>query len=411
MKRFVLASALAAVLGHSNGAQASWSYHIPTSVAGFFDAAHSVQYVVYIDAFGQTSVLKYSSGAWSSAVITNMYSAYNCVAGSPMFAFFDGAQGHVYCNDKHRHLLEYLGDPPTSITDVTAATGGGTVWGLSETYTSCEYVDPPQCFNLPGVAYTSSLGGYYGAGEAHVFYPAADSALHEAYYAGGWHDRVIAGLSSPYEKPGQFYTSSGQGLSGLWDGSTGHVYYVGDDGQFYQLYNNGNWWSTTLAPPGDIPYGFVSSSSPGNGQQYVYGASATNGRADIFEFVSGWNEYNVSESSLTTDGPDLSYDAAGNIQYFYVGSNQHVYDGNLGYDITAHLGAPLVSYDGALPSPPSGETYIGLSRMTGYWDGGCRHLFYVASDSHVHEMYSCASSGTGWAEHDIMPSAQVPAAD
>ncbi len=415
MKRVVLASLSAAVVTYAGLGNAQWSFHIPTSIASYYDSAHARQNVFFIDAWGATNVLQYhpSTNAWTTLQISNASSAHNCAAGTTFAAYFDGSQGYLYCNDSNRHLLEFAGNPPAFSTDITAATSSPTIWGKQYAYSTCQGT---ACVKVAGLTYPPTLGAYHvparhtASGE-HVFYPADDGTLHESYYDTAWHDRAIEGPGAAYD-PGQSYTGGGQGLTALWDEIDRARLLPQLSGGSYEFSNNGTWSPTTLATRAQpVPISFLASTSPANQQLYVYGANARNGAADVLTFFGAWSESVEAESGMTATNPNIAYSAAGLPQFFYLGSDRHVRDGVSGLDITLQTSAVFPSYDAFLPQPPADSPYLGNSNLTGFWDGACRHIFYVAGDGHVHELDSCESSGNSWHADDLMPNASVPAAN
>jgi len=428
-----VAAALFGYSGVSHAAPSGWSYNIPSSVSSYWDSTAQKQYVFYIDAWGNTQAITHvNNSPWTVVTIAAQSAQFHCGVGTTMAAYYDGGTGHLYClaPAPGGDLLEFEGSPPTMHADITNISTSPPAKGPGHTYTTCE---GRGCLENDGWEYPGSLAGYFvpsgnpNAG-AHIFYTGNnDASLHEAVYASYfWTDTAIEpGYPQPWA-PGQLYASSGQGMAALWDGSAGHVYYIDDDvnnnRNLIQAYNTGTGWATTYlatwggsGSAGYVPQSFLVASSPQQGYQTVLGAPLNGNETYSYKFTGTWTNGTMNSANLSSSGPMVSYTTGSLTQYFYVDTNGHVHDYVDGIDLTTYTGALAINWDGNYPfSPPPPELYCGYSKMTGFWDGACRHVFYIATDSHIHEMYSCESSGASWYEHDLfagLSPAPTPAAD
>jgi hypothetical protein len=94
--------------------------------------------------------------------------------------------------------------------------------------------------------------------------------------------------------------------------------------------------------------------------------------------------------------PSVSYGVNGTQHVFFVGEDLHIHE-------LYSSGANWFINDltlGSAGNPPLAASDWYLSPITGYWDGSIEHVFYIGSDSDIHELYY----NGGWNTSDIVAS-------
>lgn len=236
----------------------------------------------------------------------------------------------------------------------------------------------------------------------HVFYASAnDEHVRELYYQDGqWlgNDLTADTNGPPCSAPGADECS----LTGFFDGSIEHVFYVSSpDYHVRELYNNGAWRGNDLTAATNgptAPQSLVTSFFDGS-IEHVFYFSGDNHVRELYYQNGRWLG---NDLTAATNGP------MGNsgITSFFDGSVEHVFyfsfDGHVrelyhngrwfGNDLTANT-------DG-----PSANNYA----LTSFFDGSVEHVFYTSVDDyHVRELYY---NGAWWG-NDLTADTNTPPSD
>ncbi|MFT3926577.1 MAG: hypothetical protein QM778_28790 [Myxococcales bacterium] len=320
-------------------------------------------------------------------------------------------------NQDHLYFLSYDPNPPYTLKVVGIRTGDG-LHGSGQTWSRDNLPEPS---SGPGHNYTTFVpAGKQPVGRTDtpmgcLLGPVTGSPPLVAYYDGTnqsvWaYGSRVAGdypnvlmhtyvsnntwnwAAETHDAAINIGANGSEGISGGWDGTAQHIYYNGLDGIFHELYTSGNqWWPNNLSAAvqpnltsAQIPAGKFSS-SVANGIQTIWGAQQ--GGAPGMRWLAYYNHWVsgvINAPYLTSSSPTVSYNGIP----FYIGSDQNIYNPNVNENITQKVGFPAAkAADGA------------LSPIAGYQDAtGTSHIFYIATDNHLHEYWS---SGNSWGWTDL----------
>ena len=368
-----------------------------------------------------------SAQYWSTGTFQNTTQFW----GGQLTGFFDsntqGYMGHVYfsgwrIDPSNRadpfaasrvlpHLFEFAinGASRWITTDLTAATGATTPYATNLTDAAAD----------GGDALFGSLSSLSADGFEHVFYLGqADTAVHDTYYNAGWQDRAVT-PSLTYLNPPYY----GAGLTSYFDGSAMHVvttsqeYYASDTCYFFDglafscSYSNSTpWWTGWM---GSGLSGFLAStgSGPPDYTYYteVFGETGiASAQVNILSDAAGNWEGRSNALTLPNydvNNPSLQYTDPYYVRTFYVGGDQHIYgyDGGGAEDLMPQSGGPNAAYSNSAAGDDA------LTQLAGFFDGNYDHVFYIAVDGHVHELYNPTpwQLTGGWYSNDLNLSARA----
>ncbi len=241
----------------------------------------------------------------------------------------------------------------------------------------------------------TSLANFSHGSDNYTVYTGTDGRLHSQYDSGGgWGDYTFGG-ARPYE------TFNGANLTAMWDGSIDHVFYYGFNTSYafglYELYYNGNWWQGS---PPQMQQGWLSSSVGSGITEFVFGAASSGMQLD-YDIGSGWADQSVVGTGCGGTSPTATYRTSNSIYSFCSAS------GSIWMAIN---GGSSGVFDMSLPvAAEQGNSYPAYSPVAGFQDGGgtC-HLYYIGTDSALHELYSstCAASAS-WSSSMITSAGAV----
>jgi hypothetical protein len=264
----------------------------------------------------------------------------------------------------------------------------------------------------------SSLTGYWGSDNSqHVNFTGLDGHVHELYIAPGtnWVDNDLTELATAQSPSLQ------SSLSGYWHGDDSvHVFYngAGTDNHVYQLriFKGAPGWlweDLTSLAGGIVPKvsrAFNAYWGTDNSQHVNY-LGSDNHIHELYR-ASGASPTDWTDNDLTAlaiaeqPHPEtalVSYWGSDSSQHvFFIGIDDHVHElyiapatnGWSDNDLTARLAG-----DGATPNVNTA--------LAGFVDDeGGRHLFYVATDGEIHELYSGAGAAPGF-DHSLTNAAHA----
>jgi hypothetical protein len=194
----------------------------------------------------------------------------------------------------------------------------------------------------PALQAQNRLTGFQGGDINHVFYEGQNNNVYELYYNGRWWGnnpsagRCLTSFGAPCP-----LASPKSALTGFYDGSIQHVFYVGTDDHIYELFfANGGWNSRDLM--------FLTGAASA-----FYGSALT----------SFFDRFSIGH-------------------IFYVDQNQHVHELYY-YNGAWHDGFPDLTVTTSAPLP------LPSTALTSFFDVYMvAHVFYLSSDGHVHELYN-----------------------
>jgi hypothetical protein len=372
-----------------------------SAITSWWDPTRNTQFVIYMGYYGDIIVLTCGpGGCWQvsavdpvpSVVIGGLDSTSPEVlpflGGSPLTGYFDGDTGHIYFIGwelNSRLQYQYVGDLWEEHIDQSGQWSGQSLTAAAHAST--------QPWNANGDGYApylmSSLSSMYVNGRQHVFYAgSADSAIHDTYFDGNWHDVAVTGNFHAPPFMGLDLTSYYDGLE--------HVYAAGQE--YYSDCDECTWY------PGAAPAmsGYVVGETH-NGVQAIYGVQNYYGWIADNWFVGnyGWYTSYASANNYNPYSPIIAYEDNSDIspRVFYVGGDQHIYQMWDNEDIMQETGAVPAAM---------GSDDDALSAITGYFDGVNDHVFYIGVDQHVHELYMSSTTLVGgWSLNDLSVSANA----
>ena len=262
----------------------------------------------------------------------------------------------------------------------------------------------------PDVAAGSALTGYALGISKHVFYVGADSHIHELWWdsGSGWHlNDLMTGVAG-----GAPNAAVGSALTGYVLDHTQHVFYLGADSHVHDLWRDpGSGWRSNdlMTAAAGAPNAAVGSAltgcTLGNTQHVFYVGADSHVHELWWDPERVWHPNDLM-TAVAGGAPNAAVGSAltghtlGFIQHvFYLGAENHVHelwwDPGSGWHpndlMTAAAGAPNAAVGSAL---------------TGYAHAIIQHVFYLAADSHVHELRRDPRSG--WRSNDLMTAAGAP---
>jgi hypothetical protein len=369
--------------------------NLRASLTSYYDTTHGTPHVIYQAANGSLVDLYYSSG-WQSAVLTDPNT--QGVFGVSTVGFYDGTYGHVFgvCPGVNTQVMTIC-----ELYGQTTPNNFGNPSGTSPQGSVTGYYSGSN--NYAGPLFGSTISGFWDGSCEHVFYLSTDNSVHEHYYcSGNWYDHSIGGGSVGVE-PG----SDGLELTSAWNGME-HVFYIGQDLNLHELYYaNGIWgdtnWSNNcgLPSPNFVAYSIQTvptSSIP------TYGAnSGFDGKmAMCYESSGSWmSGVNTEPDFMTSPADTPSPMTSLVVQYghtyayaYYVGS-----DGNNIYQLFDTVEPQAMFPSGAPSLAKSDEGF--WAPITALWDGTYQHVFYIASNRHVIDLRTCPNPCTSFSYFDL----------
>jgi hypothetical protein len=174
--------------------------------------------------------------------------------------------------------------------------------------------------------------------------------------------------------------------------------------QIHQLsYNGSNWADQNLNGAAAQQWAILPFFTTPNDQFHVfYGGLDSADLQQLFYNGSNWTNENLNQAVGLYQYSGISGFSVGNYQYvFYTGSDGDVHQmlyNNSGWadtDVTIVSGTSAIASNG--------------SNMVAFTTSPALHVFYTASDSHVHQLY--ATNGTNWQDQDLTVTTKGPNAN
>jgi hypothetical protein len=351
------------------------------ALSAVWDGAHThVFYVSASDPHGTSAFVAHLTDPdaggrqiWSagSSVVLN----------SPVASVFDGSHLRAYYLDGSGNVLEgysSLNSPNTSSVAYISHLAGA----------------PPAAGNfytqngLSHVFYGTSLTGYWDGSQVHVFYVAqTDGKIHELFRSliSPWMHRL------PVSSEPTADSSEGFGLTSVWDGSVGHVYYVTGAAGVTELYYNGSWGIRTVDPgPATNGIGFMASGFFSGEQLVVYGESDGLMNSAYFKNSIGhWvSPAPMSATGMSVNRPVFLQGRGATQIWGYVGTDDTLHDGVFNTSIVDYnnvCGGPYYNF----PSTGSLNSPTGIASI---FDGTKIHIYWVGFDLRI---WTSSSTGNG----------------
>ncbi|HEX4835381.1 MAG TPA: hypothetical protein VFW01_03505 [bacterium] len=263
----------------------------------------------------------------------------------------------------------------------------------------------------PAAAVGSALTGYALGITQHVFYLGGDGHVRELWWdsGSGWHlNDLMTGV--PEGAPG---AAAGSALTGYVLGNTQHVFYLGADNHVHELWRNpGSGWhpndlmTAAAGAPQAAAGSALTGCTLGNTQHVFYLGADRHVRELWWDPESGWHSNDLmtataGEAPNAASGSALTSYALGIIQHvFYLDTDSHVHE--LWWDPGSgwHPNDLMAGVAGGAPSA------VVRSALMGYAMGIIQHVFYVGADSHVHALRR--DPRRGWHSNDLMMAAGAP---
>ena len=238
-------------------------------------------------------------------------------------------------------------------------------------------------------------------GDQVIYYLADNQHVHRLAYSTStnqWSDQDGTALTG-----GPIAASRG-GISGFAIGAE-HEYYIAGDQHVHQLiyYPSVNQWfdqdlsaltGGTLAALGSKVSAF-----PVNGDQNAY-YLASDQHVHLLMYSATSNQWSDQDATAITGGPGAV--SGGGISGFAIGSDHHIY--YLGGDQHVHQLLYSTSanqwFDQDLTSMTSGPLGASGSGVSGFAIGNDQHVYYLATDQHMHQMVYSASANQ-WFDQDL----------
>lgn len=347
-------------------------------LTSYYDTRANAEYIFYIDQNGAIDGLTHNASGWRWFPVIGGVDPSNGDYAS-LTSYFDGTNGHLFYTNRPSGLgmvYEVSGSPPAGPAKTMSGTGGTPSYAIE----------------------SATLTGYWDGSTGHLFYQNSfDGYLHEFRGNNGQWSDLSLGVG-PQDSSGQPEAVDGLFLTSLWDGGVGHVYFNSHTQQFQELYfYNNNWWGGFGQDDNNVAFGMLVAASPSYGLQAVYGSPPANGGhwGDLTQTVNICHDYGSWSCSPTSVGaneygqlqPTLAYRVSSTVEVYVVGGDQRLY--SPGQTFPTNPLAQISIY------PPW------YSPITGFWDGSYEHVFYIGTDSHVHELYR-QTFGAGFFTNDLM---------
>lgn len=372
------------------------SYYDPSEYGGII-------HVIYVDVQGNPEDLHYTydnnnwetgllfSGLGYFAPMASLYDSHAQIG--RVFGVADGAPG--------KPVVFELSSTPGNPEPGNLSYLGGKPSGEQATCSFPGYGTNNPCIEEPGfvTAVFDSLDQ-----TPHVFYSGTDSLPHHIYvYNGGWVDSAIPDAPAPWVGPAYFTT-----LASVWDGSLIHFFY--SDYAAAQLieayFTNGTWYWVdwpSLVPDGCSntgPSGLLAASWDSSVLTVWGPSSCIDGHMQSMYIASGPTRGLTNYPPPPVFQPDatLAYDADGQAQAFYVGSDNQIYQLNANGTQTPII--PETIGNSLCDTQPPPEFVIdNRSPITGLWDGRLRQVYFITTLGHIIELYATLTGA--WSASDL----------
>ena len=355
----------------------------PLPVAGTalegYRLSNDSQHVFFIGTDKYVHELDITAGAvWDDNDLTTLAGAVPPTATSALAGYrLSDDSKHVFFIGTDNHLYELY---------ITAGAG----WVYND-LTALARAVPPTA--------TSALDGYRLSDDSkHVNFIGTDNHVHELYITGGgrWVDNDLTTLAGAVPPTA---TSALEGFR-LSDDSQ-HVFFIGTDNHVHELYIAGAGWVdndlTTLA--GAVPPTATSALEGyrlSDDSQHVFFIGTDNHVHELYIAGAGWVDNDLTTlagavpptPTSALDGYRLSSDSQ---HVFFIGTDSHVHE--LYIAGAGWVDKDLTTLAGAVPPTPT-------SALDGYrLSDDSKHVFFIGTDNHVHELYFTASAG--WVDNDL----------
>jgi hypothetical protein len=255
------------------------------------------------------------------------------------YIFYVGAGGHI---------VEITYNGHWSVYDLTSETGGPTAVSNS--------------------ALTTFADGY----GQHAIYFGSNQHVYQLYYNpsdGYWVDQDLTA------ETGGAVAVSGSALTSFFDTWGEHVFYVGSDGDVYQLYNGSGWLDQNLMSltacgcAANLSSG-LTSFADSTGDHLFYEGSAGHLRQMYWTDAAGWSAQDISEAApsgpLPESGTALSSfgDNNGEHLYYVIQGASNVDELFFDFSDAAWIAQTLVS---PTATPPVSGTQLASFSLPGGW--------------------------------------------
>ncbi len=297
-----------------------------SGMTSLIDTVRRAPQVYYVGLDQHIYQLYFDAGAWHNVELTTRSGGVPAASGSGLASLLDTVNGdatEVYYvgNDQHVHQL-YFSNPSPGWRDVDLSLNSGAKAAVAP------------AGNL------SALLDTVNGNHVEVYYVGSpDGNVHQLYYAGGpaWIDIPLTSTSG--------VTSFLSGISSVIDSINGNsieTCYIGSDQHVYQLYFlAGGWHNVDLS-------------------------------------VDSGTEVKAASASGVTSLLDT---VRNNIQVYYVGLDQHVYQ--LYFDAGAWHNLDLTRTGGGVSAAPG----TGLASLLDKVNGNNTEIYYIGLDQQVHQLY------------------------
>ncbi|WP_197514769.1 choice-of-anchor D domain-containing protein [Mycobacterium sp. 852013-50091_SCH5140682] len=255
------------------------------------------------------------------------------------------------------------------------------------------------------VAGTALEGFRLSNDSQHVFFTGTDKFLHELDIAAGsvWADHDLTTLASAVP-PSPTTALAGFRLS---DDSK-HVFFIGTDGDVYEyyftaaegwVYNDVTALARAVAP---VATSELTGHALGDDSKHVFLVGTDGHVHELFIGSSGrWADNDLTALAggatprLTTTL--TSHRLGDDSQHvFFIGTDGHVHELFIGSGAGASWADnDLTALAGAMSPNPA-------TALTSYRLGDdSQHVFFIGTDSHVHELFIGSGAGASWADNDL----------
>jgi zinc metalloprotease ZmpB len=253
---------------------------------------------------------------------------------------------------------------------------------------------------VPPISTSALTGHQLGGNSKHVFFIGTDSHVHELFIASGgrWADNNLTTLATAV------LPTPTSALTSYRLGNSQHVFFIGTDNHVHELFIDGGSWAdndltvSANAGAGAVPPTPTSDLTgyPLGNSQHVFFIGTDNHVHELFIDGAGWVDNDLTALAGAGAVPPTPTSALtgyplGNSQHvFFIGTDSHVHE--LDIDGGSWNDNDLTTLAGAVAPTPT-------SALTGYrLSDNSKHVFFIGTDDHVHELFI---DGAGWVDNDL----------
>jgi len=215
--------------------------------------------------------------------------------------------------------------------------------------------------------------------------------------AGNWSDQNLISLAGSGTLA---EAKAGVSSYAIQDGQ--HIFFVASNQHVHQLYFNNSWWTDQdiTSYNGDqelaATNSAVSAFADANGQYTYFVDTNQNIREYLYDSNGVWHDTDLSAGTgvVAQSGTGLaSYAIADGIHVFYIGSDKHVFQLYYSAAKGTWSNQDLTSYNG------DKELAASPSALSSFADANGQHTYFADSKRHVHEyLYSAGQ----WSDSNLM---------